>query len=50
MLNITNYQKNANQHYNEAPSHNGQNIKKSVSAGEGVENMEPSYNASGNVS
>ena len=40
MLNIYNYERNANQNHNEVPSHAGQNGCKSlqiINAGEGVE-------------
>ena len=48
MLNITHYQRNANQNYNEVPSHAGHNgcYQKSlqaINAGEDVEKREPSY-------
>ena len=55
MLNITNYQRNANQNYNEVPPHTSQNGHPSLlslqitSAGEGVEKREPSYTVGGNV-
>ena len=54
MLNITHYQRTANENHNEVSSHAGQNVcyKKSlqtVSAGEGVEKREPSYTVSGNA-
>ena len=52
MLNITNYQRNANQSYNEASTHTGQyghhqkNLQ-TINAREGVEKKESSY--TGNV-
>ena len=53
MLNITHYQRNANQNHNEVPSHAGQKgLSKSLQAinvGEGVEKMEPSYTVGGNA-
>ena len=54
MLNITNYQRNANQNYNEAPPHPSQNaiLKKNLqitNTGNGVEKREFSYTVSGNV-
>ena len=60
MINIANYQKNANRNYNEVSPHTGQNgiIKKSTNnkervekmePGEGVEKREPSYTVGGNV-
>ena len=54
MLNITHYQRNANQNHNEVPSPAGQNgcYPKSLqtrNAGEGVEKREPSYTVGGNV-
>ena len=51
MLNITHYQRNANQNHNEVSSHSSQmaTIKKSTKAGEGVEKREPSYTAGGNA-
>ena len=54
MLNITNYQRNANQNYNELSPHTGQkghhqkNLQ-TINAGEGVEKTEPSYTVDGNV-
>ena len=42
MLNISNYQRNINQNYNELSSQNGQ-ISLQINAGEGVEKSEPSY-------
>ena len=47
MLNITHYQRNANQNHNEVPSHAGQNgcYQKStkINSGEGAEKRKPSY-------
>ena len=54
MLNITNYQRNANQNCNEViTSHQSewssqQNLQ-TINAGEDVEKMDPSYNVGGNV-
>ena len=53
ILNITSYQRNANQNYNEVSPHIGQNghhqKNPQTSAGEGVENREPSCTAGGTV-
>ena len=54
MLNITHYQKNANQNHNEVPFYTSQNglLSKSlqaINAGEGVEKREPSSTAGGNA-
>ena len=51
MLNITHYQRNANQNHNEVPSQvRMAAIQKSINnAGEGVEKSEPSYTAGGNA-
>ena len=52
MLNVTHYERNANQNHNEVPSHAGQNgcyQKVTINAGEGVEKREPSYTAGGNA-
>ena len=51
MLNITNYQRNANQNYNEVSPHTGQNghHPQTINAGEGVEKREPSCIVGGNV-
>ena len=54
MLKSVNYQRNANQNYNEIPSHisqNGHHFKnlQTVNAGESVEKTEPSYTVGGNV-
>ena len=48
MLNITHYQRNANQNHNEVPFHTSQNgcdpkVLQAINAGEGVEKREPSY-------
>ena len=47
MLNITHYQKNANQNHNEVQFHASQNgcdpSLQAINAGEGVEKREPSY-------
>ena len=52
MLNITNYQRNANQNYNEVSPHTDQNGHhqnlQTMNAGEGVEKREPSYTVGGN--
>ena len=52
MLNITNYQRKANQNYNELSPHTGQNGHHQknlqiINAGEGVEKREPSYTVVG---
>ena len=54
MLNITNYQRNANQNYNEVSPHTRQNglHKKNlqiINAGEAVKKRGPSYTVGGNV-
>ena len=53
MLNITHYQRNANQNHNEVPLHASQDVlSKSLqarNAGEGVEEREPSYTVGGNA-
>ena len=54
MLNITHYQRNANQSHNEVPSHAGQNgcyqkNLQTINAGKGVEKREPSYTVGGNA-
>ena len=54
MLNITNYQRNADQNYNEVSPHTGQNGHhqknlQTVNAGEGVEKRESSYTIGWNV-
>ena len=54
MLNITHYQRNANQNHNEVPSHASQNgcdpkSLQAINAGEGVEKREPSYTVGGNA-
>ena len=54
MLNITNYQRNANQNYNEVSSHTGENGHhqknlQTINAGEGVEKREPSCTVGRNV-
>ena len=53
MLNITHYQRNANQNHNEVPSHASQNgrYQKSTNnnAGEVAEKKEPSYTVGGNA-
>ena len=55
MLNITNYQRNANQNYNEVPPHSQQSEWPSLTrqqitnAGEGVEKKVPSFTVGGNV-
>ena len=54
MPNITNYQRNANQNYNEVSPHavqNGHYQKnlRTINAGEGVEKREPSCTVGGNV-
>ena len=52
MLNITHYQRNANQNLNEVPLHTSQNgcypkSLQAINAGEGVEKKEPSYTVGG---
>ena len=48
MLNITHYQRNANQNYNEVSPHTSQNgHHQTVNAGEGVEERECSYTVVG---
>ena len=54
MLNITHYQRNANQNHNELPFHACQNgcfqkVYKQKNAGEGVEIREPFYTVGGNA-
>ena len=54
MLNITYYQRNANQDHNEVPFHTSQNgfdpkVYKAINAGEGVEKREPFYTVGGNA-
>ena len=52
MLNITNYQRNANQNYYEVPPYSRMAIIKSpqiTNVGEGVEKREPFYTIGGNV-
>ena len=54
MLNITHYQRNANQNHNEVPLHASQDgcypkSLEAISAGEGVEKREPSYTVGGNA-
>ena len=53
MLNITHYQRNANQNHNEVPLRQlGWLLSKSlqaINAGEGVEKREPSYTVGGNA-
>ena len=52
MLNITHFQRNANQNHNEVPFHTSQNgcdpkSLQAINAGEGVEKREPSYTVAG---
>ena len=52
MLNITNYQRNANQNHNEVPFIPEWLLSKSlqaINAGEGAEKKEPSYTVGGNA-
>ena len=51
MLNITHYQRNANQDHNEIPFHTSQNGSdpKAINAGEGVEKREASCTVGGNA-
>ena len=54
MLNITNYERNANQNYNKVSPHTSQkghhqkNLQ-TINVGEGMEKTEPSYAVGGNV-
>ena len=51
MLNITHYQRNANQNHNEVPFHASEWLLsqslQAINAGEGVEKREPSYTVGG---
>ena len=51
MLNITHYQRNANQNHNEVPSNASQNdcypSLQTINTGEGAEKKEPSYTVGG---
>ena len=54
MLNTANYQRNANQNYNEVPPHTSQKwpsltSQQITNAGEGMEKREPSFAVGGNV-
>ena len=54
MFNITTYQRNTNQNYNEVPPYTSQNghLQKNtqtLNAGQGLEKREPSYTVDGNV-
>ena len=53
MLNITHYQRNANQNHYEVPFHTSQNgcdpSLQVINAGEGVEKREPSSTVGGNA-
>ena len=53
MLNITHYQRNANQNHKEVPFHPSQNgcypSLQAINSGEGVEKREPSYTVDGNA-
>ena len=54
MLNITHYQRNANQNYSEVSPHTGKNginqkNLQTINAGEDVEKWEPSCTVGGNV-
>ena len=55
MLNITHYQRNANQNHNEVPFHASQSewlrskSLQAINAGEGVEKRESSYTVGGNA-
>ena len=54
MLNVANYQRNANQNYSEVPPHQSEwpsskNLQ-TINAGEGVEKRETSYTVGGNAS
>ena len=52
-VNITHYQRNANQNHDEVPFHTSQNgcvpSLQAINAGEGVEKREPSYTVGGNA-
>ena len=53
MLNITHYQRNANQNHTEVPFHSSQNgcdpSLQTINAGESVEKRDPSYTVGGNA-
>ena len=53
MLNITNYQRNANQKNNEILPHTSQETSlkclQTINTGEGVQKREPSYTVGGNI-
>ena len=52
MLNITHYQRNANQNHNKVPLHTSRIAaiqKSTINAGEGVEKREPFYTVGGNA-
>ena len=53
MFNITHYQRNANQNYNEISPNTGQNghheSLQTINTGEGMEKRERSYTIGGNV-
>ena len=53
MLNITHYQRNANQNHSEVPLYASDNgcypSLQAINAGEGVEKREPSYTVGGNT-
>ena len=53
MLNITHYQRNANQNHNEVPSHGSQNgcyqKVQTINVREGAEKRKPSYTVGGNA-
>ena len=54
MFNISNYQRNINQNYNEISPHTGQNgyhqkTPQTINAGDGGEKREPSYTVGENV-
>ena len=53
MLNITHYQRNANQNHYEVPFHTVRMAAiqslQAINAGEGVEKREPSYTVGGNA-
>ena len=53
MLNITHYQRNANQNHSEVPFHQSEWLRSKslqvINAGEGVEKREPSYTVGGNA-
>ena len=49
MLNIINYQRRANQNYNEESPHTGQSGHSAINTTEDVERKEPSHPVDGNI-